>query len=118
MSLFNKRRKGLLNSMRRSVAGCRFAIALVPWVAYAEPAVPQAAAGTTVETAIVLPNIADEFHGVAAEHTYIAQNFSTWHIENQAHIAQNGRDYDRIGMIRPDGSKTAIFFDITEWIGK
>jgi hypothetical protein len=79
---------------------------------------PQAAAGTTIETAIVLPHVADEFHGVVAEHTYIADHFPTWHIENQALIAQNGRHYDRLGMIEPDDSKTAIYFDITAWFGK
>ena len=86
--------------------------------AQAQSAAPQGPAGSTLDTAIVLPGIADEFHGVVAEHAYIARNLSTWHIENQAHIAQNGRDYDRIGMIRPDGGKTAIFFDITAWVGK
>jgi hypothetical protein len=78
----------------------------------------QAAAGATVETAIALPNIADEFHGVAAEHGYIAKHFSDWHIENQATFEQNGRRYDRLGMAEPDGTKTAIYFDITDWFGK
>jgi hypothetical protein len=86
--------------------------------ANAQPAAPQAAAGTTPETAIVLPNIADEFHGVAAEHTYIASHFPTWHIEYQSPLEQNGRHYDLLGMIEPDGSKTALYFDITEWFGK
>jgi hypothetical protein len=39
--------------------------------------------GTTPEAAIVLPDIADEFHGVAAEHAYLAGHFPTWHIEYQ-----------------------------------
>jgi hypothetical protein len=74
--------------------------------------------GTTPETAIVLPDIADEFHGVAAEHTYIAGHFPTWHIEYQTRIAQNDRDYDVLGMIKPDRTKAAIYFDITGWVGK
>ena len=79
---------------------------------------PQPAAGTTIETAIVLPGIADEFHGVVAEHTYIADHFPTWHIEYQAHLAQSGHDYDVIGMVKPDRTKVTVFFDITDWFGK
>jgi hypothetical protein len=86
--------------------------------ARAEPAAPQAPSGTTPETAIVLPGIADEFHGVVAEHAYIASRYPTWHIEYQAHIAQNGRDYDLIGMVKPDRTKVPIYFDITPWFGK
>jgi hypothetical protein len=109
---------GLLNSLRRSVAGCCFVIALAPWGAYAQPAMPSQTPGTTLETAILLPKIADEFHGVVAEHAYIAAHFPDWHIEYQTRIEQNDRHYDQIGMIKPDRTKVPIFFDITEWVGK
>ncbi len=79
---------------------------------------PQAAAGSTFETAIVLPHIADELHGVAAEHAYIATHHPTWHVVSQALVAQNGRHYDLLGMTEPDGTKTTIYFDITDWLGK
>jgi hypothetical protein len=103
----------------RGIAAACLAVALTTPAAHAEPAAaPQAVAGTTLETAIVLPGIADDFHGVTAEHAYIAAHFDTWHIENQERVEANGRNYDRIGMIRPDGVHTAIFFDITKWIGK
>jgi hypothetical protein len=84
----------------------------------AQPTVPQALAGDTIETAIVLPHITDEFHGVVAEHAYIADHFPTWHIEYQTRITQNDRDYDQLGMLKPDSTKVTIFFDITEWVGK
>jgi hypothetical protein len=66
----------------------------------------------------MLPDIADEFHGVAAEHAYIADHFPTWHIEYQTRMARNDRDYDVLGMIKPDQSKAMIYFDITDWVGK
>ena len=91
---------------------------MVLTAAHAQPAAPQAVAGTTLETAIVLPGIADEFHGVVAEHAYIAAHFPTWHIEYQTRITQNDRNYDLLGMLKPDRTKVTIFFDITEWIGK
>jgi hypothetical protein len=103
---------------RRHLAGWFVAGAL----AFAAPAqtqsAPQAAAGSTVETAIALPNIPDEFHGVVAEHSYIASHFPTWHIEYQSPIEQHGRHYDLLGMIEPDGTKTALYFDITDWFAK
>ena len=83
----------------------------------AQPAA-QPPAGTTVETAIVLPNISDELHGVAAEHAYIARHHPNWHIENQATFEHDGHRYDRLGVAEPDASKTAIYFDITAWFGK
>jgi hypothetical protein len=94
------------------------ALAMMPLAALAEPAVSQAPAGATPETAIVLPNIADEFHGVVAEHAYIADHFPTWHIEYQTTIEQNDRRYDLLGMIKPDNTKAMIYFDITDWVGK
>jgi hypothetical protein len=105
---------------RRGIAICCLAAVLCHTAAaLAQPAAPiDTTPGTTPETAIVLPHIADEFHGVAAEHAYIADHFPTWHIEYQTRITQNDRDYDQIGMLKPDGAKVTIFFDITEWIGK
>lgn len=86
--------------------------------AQAQPAARQPAAGSTIETAIILPNIADEFHGVAAEQTYIAAHYPAWHIEYQTLLTVDGRQYDLLGMIEPDGAKTVIYFDVTGWFGK
>ena len=105
--------------LRRGITiGCLAVTVLELGTAQAQPVAPQPAAGTTIETAIVLPGIADEFHGVVAEHTYIADHFPTWHIEYQAHLAQSGHDYDVIGMVKPDRTKVTVFFDITDWFGK
>ena len=86
--------------------------------AQAEPATPMGTPGTTIATAIILPGITDEFHGVAAEQSFIAGHFPTWHIEYQARFKQNDHDYDVLGMIEPDKTKVPIFFDITAWVGK
>jgi hypothetical protein len=86
--------------------------------AQAQPTAQMGTPGTTIATAIVLPEVTDEFHGVAAEQAFIANHFPTWHIEYQTRIAQNDRNYDVLGLIEPDKTKVPIFFDITEWIGK
>lgn len=98
---------------RPGVAGWSAALMLLTLPVFA-----QSPAGTTAESAIVLPGIADDFHGVAAEHAYLSEHFPTWHIEYQTRIAENGRNYDVLGMIEPDRTKTTIFFDITDWFGK
>ncbi len=98
--------------------GCLAIVLALPVAAHAQAAAPQSSAGATVETAIVIPHIADEFHGVAAEHAYIAKHFPTWHIEYQTMLEQNDHRYDLIGMIKPDGVKTVLYFDITAWFGK
>jgi hypothetical protein len=116
--LFPCRTFRILSARYAIQAACLVFVLALLAPAQGQPAAPQASAGSTVETAIVLPNIADEFHGVAAEHTYIAGHFSTWHIEYQSLIEQNGRHYDLLGMIEPDGAKTALYFDITDWFGK
>ena len=98
--------------------GAAIVFAALIGAAQAQPAAPEVFRGSTAETAIVLPGVADEFHGVAAEHAYIARNFPTWHIEYQTRMAQDGKRYDLIGMVKPDLTKIAVFFDITDWVGK
>jgi hypothetical protein len=102
---------------RRGIRAWCLAAALTTGAAQAQPAA-QAPAGMTVETAIVLPNIADEFHGVAAEHAYIASHFPEWHIEYQSLMEQNGHRYDLIGMTSLGRTKMVLYFDITAWFGK
>jgi hypothetical protein len=115
--MMNRRERDLTTRLRGAAVGC-LALVLSFGTAEAQPTASQAPAGTTVETAIVLPNIADEFHGVAAEHAYIAEHFSDWHIEYQSLVPQNGRQYDLIGLVKPSGSKSLVYFDITDWFGK
>ena len=105
---------------RRRVRGSLwFVLALlVSSSVHAQPASPQAAAGTTIATAIVLPGIADEFHGVIAEQSFVASHFPTWHIEYSARLKQNDHNYDVLGMTKPDKTKVPIYFDITAWVGK
>jgi hypothetical protein len=84
----------------------------------AQPAARMGTPGTTIATAIVLPDVTDEFHGVAAEQAFIADHFPSWHIEYQTRTSQNDHDYDVLGLIEPDKTKVTIFFDITQWVGK
>ncbi|HVH81474.1 MAG TPA: hypothetical protein VM782_18885 [Stellaceae bacterium] len=110
-------RHAAASRVRVILAACVMA-SLALTAAHAQPGLPPAPSGTTPETAITLPGIVDEFHGVVAEHAYIADHFPTWHIEYQTRLNQNDRDYDLLGMIEPDHTKTVIYFDITDWVGK
>jgi len=86
--------------------------------AEAQPAPTESFRGSSMDNAIVLPGVADEFHGAVAEHSYIAEHFAAWHIEYQARIAQGDRFFDEIGMVKPDRTKVPVFFDVTPWQGK
>jgi hypothetical protein len=98
--------------------GLALAVAVLSGAAGAQPSPSAVFRGSSLETAVVLPGIADEFHGVAAEHAYIAAHFAAWYIESQALVEQNRRHYDLIGMVRPDGTKATLYFDVTDWLGK
>ena len=73
---------------------------------------------TPIETVIVSPDVPDEFNGVAAEHSLIADHVPIWHIHHQARFVRNDHDYDVLGMLKPDKTKVPIYCDITAWVGK
>ena len=112
------RRKPGWRAIARRILAEVVALVALAYPAVAQQAPPPIQPGTTPDTALVLPGITDEFHGVAAEHAYLAAHFPDWHIEYQKRVTVGARDYDMLGMIEPDRTKVTIFFDISDWIGK
>jgi hypothetical protein len=102
---------------RRGIAACCLAVVFAG-AAGAQPPPTESFRGSSLENAIVLPGVADEFHGAVAEHGYIAEHFSAWHIEYQARIVHGDRAFDEIGMVKPDKTKVPVFFDVTPWQGR
>lgn len=74
--------------------------------------------GSSIETAITLPDIQHEMDGVGAEYAYIRRHFPGWKPGRQALLNHNGRHYDAIDLLGPDGARRTVFFDITPWFGK
>jgi hypothetical protein len=73
--------------------------------------------GATTETAIIVP-ASNEFEGVDAEYGYIQDHYPGWQHAQQSLIQTNGKIYDRIEIVGPDGIRKTLYFDITDWFGK
>ena len=76
-----------------------------------------AAAGESLETAIAI-DAGNEFEGVQRENEYLAQHYPNWSKKQQSLRNENGRIFDQIDIVAPDGMRKSVFFDITEWFGK
>src|SRR5215470_12184738 len=84
-----------------------------------EAAVPSALkTGDSIGSAIVLPGVTDEITGVPAEYAYIREHYPGWLFQGQALIHENGRHYDMLLVVGPNGEKRSVYFDITDWYGK
>ena len=81
------------------------------------PTLADTADGATTETAIVV-QASNEFEGVDAEYGYLQDHYPGWQHEQQSLIQENGKVYDRIEIVGPDGIRKSIYFDITDWFGK
>jgi hypothetical protein len=92
-------------------------LAVVLTLAFHDLAMADTADGATTETAITVP-ASNEFEGVDAEYGYIQDHYPGWHHEQQSLIQENGKVYDRIEIVGPDGIHKSIYFDITDWFGK
>jgi hypothetical protein len=84
---------------------------------FPRPALADTADGATLETAIIVP-AGNEFEGVDAEYGYLQDHYPGWLHEQQSLIQDNGKVYDRIEIVGPDGIRKTIYFDITGWFGK
>lgn len=73
--------------------------------------------GSSIEKAVVILG-ADEMSGVDAEYKWLRDQYPGWAGTGQSLQKVNGRDYDVINFIMPDGSKHTIYFDITDFFGK
>jgi hypothetical protein len=75
-------------------------------------------AGTSFETAIVLEDATNTYDGIAAESAYIRKHHPGWRPMQQSLVEHEGRHYDLIDLIGPNGETRTIYFDITDWFGK
>jgi hypothetical protein len=73
--------------------------------------------GSSIENAVVIkaPN---NFIGVRAEYTWIRKNYPNWQLDQQSVLKGGGKVYDKMYFRTPDGRRTILFIDITDFYGK
>ena len=78
--------------------------------------------GDSIETAVIIHGAANQMQGVDAEYRYVAQKFGppgqAWDLENQALLQHEGKHYDLLNIRLEDGTKRAIYFDISAFYGQ
>lgn len=78
--------------------------------------------GESIEDAVVIGGNVNHLVGVRAEYRYLAKRFGRrgkdWELEIQAVLPIDGRHYDEMRLIFPDGTSKTIYFDITAVWGK
>jgi len=78
--------------------------------------------GNTLESAIVINGATNGNIGVAAEYYYLDERFGRrkidWQLEHQTLLQSGERYYDEMHIQLTDGTKTVVFFDITDFHGK
>jgi hypothetical protein len=74
--------------------------------------------GSSPERPIRLLDAKTESEGVRAEHLVTSHYFRGWTWRGQGLITKGGLALDAIDLVRADGKKQTIYFDIGSWFGK
>jgi hypothetical protein len=78
--------------------------------------------GETIKDAIIILDVENHFEGVVEEYEYLERKFrkrgKNWELEMQALIKTGNKNYDKMVLRFPDGSRKTIYFDITSFFGK
>jgi hypothetical protein len=78
--------------------------------------------GSSLAEAIRITGASSHFESVDAEYHYITEHYGTkdtdYTIEEQHLICDKNRYYDIVKLKLINGTRTAVFFDITESYGK
>ncbi len=78
--------------------------------------------GKSTKDPVRIKGVKDNFSGITLEYTYLERKFGKrgedWELERQALIEENGRYYDEMVLKFPDGTKKAIYFDVTPFLRK
>jgi len=74
--------------------------------------------GSSYEQAVIIKTIYGEESGINAENSWIHKHYRGAKVKMQALKNPNGKAYDVISIVLPDGSTKDVYFDITDFIGK
>jgi hypothetical protein len=73
--------------------------------------------GSSIEKAVIIkaPN---NLVGIRGEYNWIRMNCPGWKLETQSTLKGAGKVYDKMYFLKPDGQRTILFFDVTDFYGK
>jgi hypothetical protein len=73
--------------------------------------------GSSIEEAVIItaPN---NYLGIRAEYDWIKKNCPGWQLELQSVLKGGGKVYDKMYFRTPNGRRTNLFFDVTDFYGK
>lgn len=73
--------------------------------------------GSSFERAIPIV-AANSLEGVPMEYAYLRRHYPGWRRAKQELLRKDGRAYDRLTIVSPEGETRQIYFDITGFFGK
>ncbi|MFX1589438.1 MAG: hypothetical protein ACFFC1_14895 [Promethearchaeota archaeon] len=72
--------------------------------------------GTSLDDAIIISDCS-HFEGIDHEYIVLKKRFGNYKLIKQSLIEESGRVYDFIEIQLEDGSKTEVYFEITDFFG-
>jgi hypothetical protein len=73
--------------------------------------------GDSLENAIIIQGARDGQEGVDAEHWWLRKHFPGYQPKGQGLLHREGKAYDKLEIVLPDGKQKEVFFDITSFFG-
>jgi hypothetical protein len=73
--------------------------------------------GSSIKKAVIIkaPN---KLAGIRAEYDWVKKNRPNWRLKMQSVLKGDGKVYDKMYFLAPDGQNTTLFFDVTDFYGK
>jgi len=73
--------------------------------------------GDSLENAIIIKGARDGQEGVDAEHWWLRKHFPGYQPKGQGLLHREGKAYDKLEIVLPDGKQKEVFFDISSFFG-
>jgi hypothetical protein len=74
--------------------------------------------GSSFEQAVVIKTSLGTENGIGAERAWIHKHYPGAQMSMQSLRSHEGKPYDVISIVMPDGSSRDVYFDITDFFGK
>lgn len=108
-----------MRSITFTLAFTALLAASLPLAAQTAPAAAQAvpADGSSPQRAVLIDEN-DTRRGIMAENAWLQQHLPGYRKRGQALIEADGRIFDRIDVVGPNGEQRSVYFDISRFFGR